>query len=157
MTKKPAKVGRPTDYLPEYCEMLIDHMSQGFSYESFAGRIGTSRAVLYDWEKVNPAFLDAKSQGRDKSLFWWEKTGQDGMHDQVIKDGDDLTITKKLSAPLYAFMLKSRHSDLYCDAIKTHITVSGDDKEKAAGEVTGWLKDSVMKLSKEALRKRSKG
>ena len=28
-------VGRPTKYKPEYCEMLIEHMSEGLSFESF--------------------------------------------------------------------------------------------------------------------------
>jgi len=65
--------GRPTVYEPKYCEMLIDHMEQGLSFESFAGVVGTCRSTLYNWADSHPEFLDAKSRGRDLNLLTWEK------------------------------------------------------------------------------------
>ena len=58
--------GRPTLYKPEFCQMLINHMSQGLSYETFAGVVGVSKQTLYDWEKKNENFLDAKKIGQMK-------------------------------------------------------------------------------------------
>lgn len=75
MNSKKNSVGAPTTYKSEYCEKLIEHMSNGYSYESFAGVISSSRAVLYKWEKAHPEFVDAKKKAIDKCLLFWEKIG----------------------------------------------------------------------------------
>ena len=77
------KVGRPTDYKPEYCEMLIEHMSEGYSFESFGGVIEVSERVLYDWEKAHKEFLHSKEIGVQKSMVWWEKVGRRGMMNDI--------------------------------------------------------------------------
>lgn len=71
--------GRPTKYKEEYCQQLIDHMEQGLSYESFAGVVSVSKQTIYDWEKSNPDFLDAKKTGTEKCRLFWEKTGIGGL------------------------------------------------------------------------------
>lgn len=80
MTKKPVKkaevkeqTGRPSLYKPEYCQMLIDHMSEGLSFLSFAGVVSVSYDTLYEWEKVHPEFSDAKGIARAKQLIWDER------------------------------------------------------------------------------------
>lgn len=110
MDQIPPKEGRPTDYRPEFCELLIQHMSEGFKYESFAAVIDVSRSVLYNWEKVHPEFMDAKNRGKDKSLLWWEKEGKKGLWDKTFnstvyvwstknihnwKDKQDIAVTSK--------------------------------------------------------------
>ena len=40
------KVGRPTDYKKEYCELLIEHMAAGFSFESFAGKLSSKLSIV---------------------------------------------------------------------------------------------------------------
>lgn len=67
--------GRPTEYKPEYCQMLIEHMAKGFSYESFAADVNTCRATLYNWEKKYPEFLDAKRCGAERLMKFWEQIG----------------------------------------------------------------------------------
>lgn len=71
------KVGRPSKYKKEYCQMLIDHMSKGFSYESFSTVVKAQRATLYNWEK-NPEFLDAKEKATDLCMLYWEEIGLAG-------------------------------------------------------------------------------
>lgn len=73
------KTGRPTKYKEEYCQKLIEHMESGFSYESFAGLVGVSKQTIYDWEKVNPLFLDSKRIAFEKSRLFWERCGIEGM------------------------------------------------------------------------------
>ncbi len=68
-------VGRPPKYKPEYCQMLIDHMATGMSYETFAATIGTYRSVLYDWEKKYQEFSDAKKIAVEACQAFWEKIG----------------------------------------------------------------------------------
>lgn len=65
--------GRPTAYDPKYCQMLIDHMESGLSFESFGAIVHTCRATLYNWCETHKEFLDAKSQGQVRSQHFWEK------------------------------------------------------------------------------------
>ena len=67
------KLGRPTLYKPEYDEMLKDHMSEGFTYESFAGLIRVNQDTIYEWEKVYPSFSEAKKIARSLQLYANEK------------------------------------------------------------------------------------
>lgn len=63
------KRGRPTRYQKEYCQQLIDHMSQGLSFDTFAGRISVNPDSLYEWVKVHSAFSEAKKIGTAKRNF----------------------------------------------------------------------------------------
>lgn len=67
--------GRPTKYLPEFCEQLIECMSRGLSFEAFAGKIGVHKDTLYEWFKKHPEFSDAKKIGESLSLLYWEELG----------------------------------------------------------------------------------
>lgn len=69
---KPRPVGRPTLYKPEYCQLLIQHMKEGFSYETFAAVTDVSIQTLYDWEKAHPEFLEAKNHAWPKRQLFWE-------------------------------------------------------------------------------------
>lgn len=72
-----ARVGRPTLYKPEYCQMLIEHMARGGSFEGFAGTIRVSSEVLYDWIERHSEFLQAKKEGFAASRVFWEQTMAD--------------------------------------------------------------------------------
>lgn len=65
--------GKPSEYHPKYCAMLIDHMKDGLSMEAFASKIGKHRDTLYTWIKAHPDFYQAHKQGVDASLLWWEQ------------------------------------------------------------------------------------
>ena len=74
--KVPNKVGRPTKYKKEYCEMLVAHMAEGYSFETFAAKIDVNRDTLYDWTYEHGAFSDAKKRGEVKSQEWYETVGR---------------------------------------------------------------------------------
>lgn len=74
-----AKAGRPTKYENRFDEMLIEHMSQGFSFESFAGIIEVNQDTLHEWAKVNPKFSEAKKIAFAKCQVFWEKIGITGL------------------------------------------------------------------------------
>jgi hypothetical protein len=93
-------IGRPTEYKQEYCEMLINHMEQGLSFESFAGLIGVWKQTLYNWTEQFPEFLDAKRVGTDKSRLWWERTGHAGM----FMGGKD----NPFNSTIWVFSMKNR-------------------------------------------------
>lgn len=58
-SKRPVRIGRPTAYKPEYCDLVIDHMGKGHSLTGFAGFIKVARDTVYEWMSVHPAFSDA--------------------------------------------------------------------------------------------------
>ena len=77
------KVGRPTKYKEEYCEMLIEHMAEGYSFESFGGIIEVDESTLYEWAKNHQEFSHSKNIGTQKSMVWWEKVGRRGMMNDI--------------------------------------------------------------------------
>lgn len=71
--------GRPTKYKHEYCDMLVEHMSKGLSFESFAATIQVHDGTLRDWEAKFPEFAVAKKNGYAHCRIYWEKVGAGGM------------------------------------------------------------------------------
>lgn len=105
-------MARPTKYNPKYCAELIDHMAHGLSFEAFAGRIGVSKQTLYDWEKAQPEFLDAKEVGLQKAQLYWERLG---IRYVVNKSDSESTVgmggsskSRSLNASVWIFNMKNR-------------------------------------------------
>lgn len=73
MAKHPG--GRPSKYKPEFCQSLVEHMSKGLSYESFAGEVGVCDDTLREWEKKHLEFSVSKKTGRIKQRAFYEKLG----------------------------------------------------------------------------------
>lgn len=74
------KVGRPNDYHPDYPKMLLDHMSQGYSFETFAAIIDVVPSTIYLWVEKYPEFSDAKRIGHIKAKLKWETIGNNGIY-----------------------------------------------------------------------------
>ena len=73
--------GRPSEYRPEYCDLVIKVMSEGYSLTGFAGSICMSRDAVYDWIGVYPDFSNAVARARAARVRWWEnklKTSRKG-------------------------------------------------------------------------------
>jgi hypothetical protein len=71
----PNAIGAPTKYKPEYCQMLIDHMAKGLSFETFAAVVDVDRDTIYHWCELFPAFSDAKLMAKEKCQLFWETLG----------------------------------------------------------------------------------
>ena len=78
MEKVKRPVGRPSKYRPEYCDMVVDHMSEGASLTSFAAEIDVSRETISEWSRVHPEFSVAVKKGKAKCAAWWERLGRTG-------------------------------------------------------------------------------
>lgn len=70
-------------YLPEYDAMLIEHLKNGYMYQTFAAVVDVNLDTLYEWEKKYPSFKEAKEIGKPKFLWHWEKIGKAGMTGQI--------------------------------------------------------------------------
>jgi hypothetical protein len=102
--------GRPSEYDPAYCEMVIEVMAQGLSLTAFAGMIGKSRDTVYQWITAHRDFADAVSRARAARDLFLER----GL----------LTSTKGAKTTAYMFALKNAQPDEWRDLkhVETHHT-----------------------------------
>lgn len=85
--KTPLPRGRPTDYRPEYCQLLIDHMASGMSFETFGVSVGCVTATTYSWLEKHPDFLEAKNIAEQECRRFWERMGT-GIAAGKLKNGN---------------------------------------------------------------------
>lgn len=71
--------GRPTDYRPEYCELVLELAGRGWSKAEMAAYIGVARFSLLRWRETHPEFDEAMEIATDICLAWWESRGRQGM------------------------------------------------------------------------------
>lgn len=99
LAEKP-KTGRPSSYRPEYCQKLIEHMSKGYSFDSFAAIADVNPDTLYEWAKVHPEFSETKKKAFARSLLFWEQQGISGLW--TSKE-------ESFNTALWIFNMKNRH------------------------------------------------
>ena len=135
-------VGRPSAYKPEYCNMLIDHMATGLSFESFAGLVRASKQTIYDWCSNNKEFLDAKEIGFELNRLFWEKLGRD----HITHTDSKFESTPKLNSSVYIFNLKNRFPKEWRDRteVKQEVKINSKELEDMSDE-------ELADLSKRAL------
>jgi transposase len=121
--------GQPTKYKPEYCERLLEHMSAGLSYESFAGEIGVSKQTIYDWEDAQKEFKEAKTIAFEKCRLWWEKAARDHL---LNEEG-----APSLNSTIWIFNMKNRFPAEWRDR----------SEMKHDGAVTSTIKVTPVDLS----------
>lgn len=111
-----------TTYKKEYDEMLIKHMSQGYSFESFASIIGKGRRTLFDWVDNFKSFKEAKDIGDANGKRFFETVLISKIRGKGI-DGIDL---KASDTSCLIFALKTRYRDTYSE--KIDVVASGEIK-----------------------------
>ena len=73
------KFGRPTDYLPEYCDRVIEWGRLGKSKAWMCAELDITPQTMDNWCEANPDFLEAITRAVTHSQKWWEDAGQVGM------------------------------------------------------------------------------
>jgi hypothetical protein len=61
--------GRPTLYRPEYCDLAIEVMGQGYDVTAVAGSIGVAQKTVYRWIEEYPDFCHAIEIGKARRLL----------------------------------------------------------------------------------------
>jgi len=92
-------------YKPEYCKQLIEHMSKGLSYDTFAAEVEVSRQALYRWENVHDEWREAKDIAFSKAQIWWERVGIEGLWNENFGQGQG---SKTLNAAIWIFNMRNR-------------------------------------------------
>lgn len=65
--------GRPSEYKPEYCDVLYEHMREGYSKTAAAGLMGICRQTIHNWADAHPEFLDAVKRGEAARTAFLER------------------------------------------------------------------------------------
>lgn len=68
--------GRPTDYRPEFCDIVIREMQNGASKTEVAYVLNICKDTLYKWAEKHAEFADALKKGKDLSEGWWRINGR---------------------------------------------------------------------------------
>jgi transposase len=102
-------------YKKEYCELLIQHMANGYSFESFAHKIGRGRQTLYDWTKSYPEWKEAKQIGESAALYHYEKLKQAKLSG---KEGTEEMDARLVDTAVLIFTLKTRFHYVYGEKIR---------------------------------------
>ena len=115
--------GRPSKYKPTYCDLVIEHMSEGASLTSFAAEIGVARSSINEWMENHAEFSEAVKIGKAKCAAWWEKLGRNN------------AITGEGNATLVIFGLKNMAPEDFRDKQEVHQTGTMEHKH-SIGEMT---------------------
>jgi hypothetical protein len=97
LSGKKKAYGRPSTYNPDYEEMLIEHMSNGLSFECFGATIDTALQTVKYWKETIPTFMDAYNLGKAKRRLRDEKLLEE-YNRGTIKGGNHNTLLFKMRA-----------------------------------------------------------
>lgn len=121
-----------TKYRPEFCEMLVKHMSQGNSFTTFGVDINISSTTLHQWTKDHEEWKEAKQRGFDAGLKFFEQlltSASVGVMPEKLKELNSNGIS--LSAVIFA--LKTRFHKEYGE--KTQVDHTSSDGSLEIGFV----------------------
>lgn len=140
---KAKKPGQPTKYKPEFCILLIEHMAKGYSYNSFAAIAKVHRSIMYDWEKLFPEWLEAKENGFNECLIFWEKLAIDNIlnKSESFGKGEGGSSTS-LNSTLWIFNMKNRFNwrDKSPGEDDKTVTLKGEVKVNKKVDLLGRIK-----------------
>jgi len=122
------KRGQPTLYKPEYCEMLIEHMAKGLSFESFAAITNTCDDTLYEWAKVHEEFSAAKKAAFQKCRLFWENLGVSHIMNESFGKGEG---SKSLNSAVWIYNMKCRFPKQWRDQTEHIIEAKQEIKHDA--------------------------
>jgi hypothetical protein len=101
--------GRPTKYLAEYCEKVVELGKLGKSLVQIASALDTTKQTLINWCDQNPDFLAAMEKSRAHSQSYWETIGHDGMMNKSI---DASIWSRSMAARFPADWRESKHQEV---------------------------------------------
>jgi hypothetical protein len=109
-------MGRPTEYKPEYCEIVKRMYQEGKTNKQIYAFLDISHNCFHEWRKSYADFDETVKKYTDHSEAWWINLGL-------------VNITNKdFNARLYALMMQNLHG--WNRKIEVGITVKHEDAIK---------------------------
>lgn len=134
--------GRPTTYRPEYCQLLIEHMKQGLSFESFGAVVGCSSSTLYEWVAANEDFSSAKKLATEYCRIFWEKIAVDNLINTSEQWGKGQAKSKALNSTVWIFNMKNRFK------WRDNIDVEHSGNQEKPAFIFAYTKEDLEKIKK---------
>lgn len=103
-------------YKPEYCEKLIDHMKQGYSFETFGPHVDVCKTTLYNWVEKYPEFKKAKDKAFQLAKEYFES--------HLLKKVEGKS---KGDTTAMIFALKTRFHETYGEKKEVSINIDGPE------------------------------
>lgn len=104
------KIGRPTDYRPEYCESVVEFGKRGKSMVAFADHVGVDRSTINRWREAQPDFRVALSRAMVAAQAFWEDRLENNLGN------------REYNARMIEFLLASRFEDYRPQAQRIELT-----------------------------------
>jgi len=102
--------GRPTKYLPQYCDDVIRMGSEGYSVVEMCAEIGVARNTFeVEWPQVHPDFSQALAAARLNSQAWWEGQGRKGLSAERFQAA---LYSRSMAARFPADWRESKHQEV---------------------------------------------
>lgn len=80
MTNNPTRLPwRPYEYMPEYCDRVIEWGKLGKSKAWMCAELDCSPQTMANWCEKFPDFLEAITRAVAHSQKWWEDKGQESL------------------------------------------------------------------------------
>ena len=147
VVKRP--VGRPTKYLPEYCEKVVELGAQGYSLTAIAHLMGVLKQNLLDWAERHEEFSAALKRAKAAEQFWWEEAGRSG----IFMD--------KFNSTVWRTSMQARFRDEYTERKVTELVGDGGGPvqiqpvrlavDEMDGEAREALREALLKARQQAL------
>jgi len=130
-----------TKYKHEYCQQVIDFMSEGMSPAECARAFNVSVKCLHDWRHNFPDFAEAYETALDYNLAYLEGVAREHLVITTYKDGPKVTFDFRT----YAHTMATRHgiSDR-SESNRLTVIMSQDQAELDQAKQT--LKNKVQEL-----------
>lgn len=107
-------VGRPSTYLPEYCDKVIELGDKGYSKTQIAVALEVTKGTLDNWAAAHPEFLTALTRAHEASQSWWEDMGMAGL------------TSDKFNSAVWSKSMSARFRDEYTERKETAVQHSGN-------------------------------
>lgn len=104
------KVGRPTKYKPEFCDLVIQVGEEGGWLSEMAEACDVVRSTMDEWAAAQPEFSEALTRAKQKAQAWFERKGRSGLE------------ADKFNSALWQKQMSARHPDEYTDKQKREVT-----------------------------------
>ena len=112
------KIGRPTLYKPEYCDLVIELGKKGFSREAIVAELDIHYNTLNLWAEHNDEFMEALERAKNFELAFWERIAMDNIVERP--NGS------KVNANLWSRSMSARFPAKYRDNSKVEVTGKND-------------------------------
>lgn len=125
--------GRPTKYLPAFCEVVVALGEEGASKAEMCAELKIHHTTLEDWQEIHPEFSEAVKTALVLAQAWWERRGRKSTFN-----------SSGFNATSFIFNMKNRFPDDWSDM--TRVEQTGKDGGPIQTEEVGAPAQKLMEF-----------